>query len=112
MAIVCGAEAARTLEAGSTPSRPFPVPWLAGCGGISVRGMSALLVSVLLVSALAMTAVEVSGTSARGGDIELVIGVAEPADATFICPALICTVLTLTGFIGSDEPGMAAIDWL
>ncbi len=69
-------------------------------GGISVRATSALLVSALLVSALAITAVEVSGTSARGGDIELVIGVAEPAEASFICPALICTVLTLTGLQG------------
>src|ERR1700748_1452414 len=87
LAIVCGAEAAATLEAGSTPSKPFPVPWLAGCGGIS---------------ALATHALAGSGASARGGGIELVIGVvdwAEPADANFIGPALICTVLTLTGFI-------------
>src|ERR1700677_4416211 len=100
LAIVCGVEAAGTLEAGSTPSKPFPVPWLAGCGGIS---------------ALATSALEVSGTSGRAGDIELVIGVAdwaEPAEANFICPALICTVLTLTGFIGSDDPGITAMGWV
>src|SRR6202020_1323618 len=98
-------------EAAIPPSKPFPVPWLAGCGGISVRATSALLVSALLVSALAITAVEVSGTSARGGEIELVIGVVEPAEASFICPALICTVLTLTGFIGSGEPGSTGGRW-
>ena len=77
--------------------------------------MSVLATSALLVSALAITALDVSGTSGRAGEIELVIGVAGwagPAEASFICPALICTVLTLTGFIGSDEPGIAAIDWL
>ena len=98
------------LEAGSTPSRPLPVPWLAGCGGISV-----LATSALLVSALATTALEVSGTSARSGGIALVTGVAGwdgPAEAIFICPALMRTVLTLTGFIGSDEPGIAAIGWV
>ena len=64
-------------------------------------------------SALATTALEVSGTSGRAG-IALVTGVAgwaESAEATLICPALTWTVLTLTGFIGSDEPGMAASDW-
>ena len=38
------------------------------------------------------------------------IGVAgwdELAEASLTGPALIWTVLTLTGFIGSDEPGMA-----
>ena len=92
------------------------MPWLAGCGGISVRWrLSALLTSALLVSALATTALEVSGTSGRAGDIALVIGVAGwdgPAEASLICPALTWTVFTLTGFIGSDEPGIAAIGWV
>src|SRR5260370_42287963 len=64
---------------------------------------------------MATTALEVCGTSARAGGIALVIGgagCAAAADASFICPALTCTVLTLTGFIGSDEPGMAAIAWV
>src|SRR2546429_684415 len=117
-----------TLDAGRTPSKPLPVPWFAGCGGISVRAtstllvsallisallVSALLVSGLLVSALATTALDVSGTSGWAGDMALVMAVAgraEPAEASFICPALTWTVLTLTGFMGSDEPGMAAID--
>src|SRR2546430_8800013 len=117
-----------TLDAGRTPSKPLPVPWFAGCGGISVRAtstllvstllisallVSALLVSALLVSASATTALDVSGTSGRAGDMALVMAVAgwaEPAEASFICPALTWTVLTLTGFMGSDEPGMAAID--
>src|SRR5258705_2681489 len=108
-----GLEEGGTLEAGRTPSKPFPVPWFAGCGGISVRATSALLVSALLVSALATTALDVSGTSGRAGGMALVMaagGWAEPAEASFICPALTWTVLTLTGFMGSDEPGMAAID--
>jgi hypothetical protein len=44
-------------------------------------------------------------------DIELVTGVGweGPAEASLTCPALIWTVFTLTGFIGSDEPGIAAI---
>jgi hypothetical protein len=61
---------------------------------------------------LATTALDVSGTSGRAGGIALVMGVAGwdgPADASFICPALTWTVFTLTGFIGSDEPGIAAI---
>jgi hypothetical protein len=61
---------------------------------------------------LATTALDVSGTSGRAGGIALVMGVAgwdEPAEASFICPALTWTVFTLTGFIGSDEPGIAAI---
>src|SRR5580658_4313126 len=72
-----------------------------------------MLDSGLVVSALAMTALEVSGTSWRD-EIVLVTGVAgcaPPADASLTCPALIWTVFTLTGFIGSDEPGIAAIDW-
>src|SRR3981189_3704340 len=109
---------------------PFPVPWLAGCGGISVLLVSGLLVSGLAalalpvsdlpvsdlpVSALATTALDVSGTSVRAGGIALVTDVAGwggPAEASFICPALIWTVFTLTGFIGSDEPGIAAIGWV
>src|SRR5260370_14583036 len=117
---VCGAGAAGTLDAGSTPSRRFPVPWFAGWGGRSVLAMSgllasALLVSALLVSALATTALEVSGTSGCAAGIALVMGgagCAAPADASFSCPALTWTVLTLTGFIGSDEPGMAAMAWV
>ena len=35
-----------------------------------------------------------------------------PAEASFIAPALTCTVLTLTGFIGSDEPGTVPIGWV
>jgi hypothetical protein len=104
-----------TLDAGSTPSKPFPVPWFAGCRGNSVAATSVFLVSILLVSALATIALDVSGTSGRAGGMALVIGVAgccEPAEASCICPALTCTVLTLTGFIGSDEPGIAAIGWV
>src|SRR5437763_469132 len=97
-----------TLEAGSTPSRPRPVPWFAGCGGIS-----ALFISALFNSALAIIEPDVSGTSARAGGIAWVIaGCAAAAEASFICPALIWTVFTRTGFIGSDEPGMAAICWV
>src|SRR5512136_2491038 len=109
--MACEAEDAARLEAGSTPSRPLPVPWPAGCGGISALARSALAVSALLVSALATTALDVSGISARAAGIALVIGGAGwdgPAEASFTCPTLTWTVLTLTGFIGSDEPGMAA----
>src|SRR5258705_13047280 len=122
-AIACGLGEGGTLDAGRTPSKPFPVPWFAGCGGISIRAastlmasalfVSALLVSALLVSALATTALDVSGTSGRAGGMALVMAVtgwAEPAEASVSCPALTWTVLTLTGFMGSDEPGMAAID--
>src|ERR1700676_315559 len=100
------------LDAGRTPSNPFPVPWLAGCGGRLVRATSTLLVSDLLISALATTALDVSGTSGRAGGRALetdAAGWGEPAEASFIGPALIWTVLTLTGFMGSDEPGIAAI---
>src|SRR5258708_35065631 len=91
-----GGGAAGTLDAGSTPSRLFPVPWFAGWGGRSVLAMSgllasALLVSALLVSALATTALEVSGTSGCAAGIALVMGgagCAAPADASFSCPAL------------------------
>src|SRR5882672_97541 len=95
------------LDAGSTPSTPCPVPWFAGCGGIS-----ALFISALFNSALATTEPEVSGTSVRAGGMALVTGVAGwtgTAEASFICPALTCPVLTRTGFIGSEEPGIAAI---
>src|SRR5437868_4698907 len=104
-ATVCGAGAAAgawTDEAGSTPRMPLPVPKLAGCGGISGLEVSA---------ARAIIALEVSGTSPRDGMV-LVIGGADcagPAAASLIGPALTCTVFTLTGFIGSAGPGIAAI---
>ena len=41
-----------------------------------------------------------------------VAGCDGPAEASLTCPALIWTVFTLTGFIGSDEPGIAAIGWV
>src|SRR5260370_15704812 len=118
-----GAEVGGTLDAGRTPRVPLPVPWPAGCGGISVfapsgwapsgLATSVLLISALLVSAaLTTNAVDVSGTSGRPGRIALVMAGAGwfgPAEASFICPALTWTVFTLTGFIGSDEPGIAAI---
>ena len=71
--------------------------------------------SLLVSAAFATTALDVSGTSARAGGMALVTGGAgwaEPAEASFIGPALTWTVLTLTGFIGSDEPGIAAIGWV
>src|ERR1700690_4490262 len=121
--MACEVEADGRLEAGNTPRMPFPVPWFAGCGGMSALAVSALPVSVFAVSAfpvsafpvsaLATTAFDVSGTSARAG-IALIMGVAgcaEPAEASLTCPALIWTVFTLTGFIGWDEPGIAAIGW-
>ena len=107
-AIACACVAG-TLDAGSTPSTPRPVPWFAGCGGIS-----SLFISALFNSALATTEPDVSGTGARSG-IALVTGgtgCAGSADASFICPALTWTVLTRTGFIGSDEPGIAEIAWV
>src|SRR5450756_233165 len=118
--MACAAEAGGRLDAGSTPSRPLPVPWPAGCCGISVLAtsdllISGLLVSALLVSALATTALDVSGTSERTGVIALVIGVAGwdgPAEASFNCPALTCTVFTLTGFMGSDDPGIVVSCWV
>ena len=69
----------------------------------------------MLISALATSALDVSGTSARADGMALVTGVAGwpgPAEASLICPALIWTVFTLMGFIGSDEPGITAIDWV
>src|SRR5487761_2656340 len=98
--MACEAAGDGTLDAGNTPSKPFPVPWFAGCGGISV-----LAVSVFTVSALATTALDVSGISARAGMGLVMAGCAAPAEASLTCPALIWTVFTLTGFIGSDEPG-------
>src|SRR6476619_6674436 len=59
-------------------------------------------------------ALEVSATSGRAA-IALVIegaGCEGPAEASFIGPALTWTVLTLTGFIGSAEPGIAEIAWV
>ena len=61
------------------------------------------------------TALELSAISGRAGAIALVMGGAGcdgPAEASFIPPALTWTVLTLTGFIGSAEPGNADIAWV
>src|SRR6516165_6129257 len=92
---------------------PLPVPWFAGCGGHSGFAASAFPVSDFPVSALATIAFEVSATSARAGIalVIAVVGCAAPAEAS-LAPALIWTVFTLTGFIGSDEPGIAAIAWV
>jgi signal transduction histidine kinase len=35
-----------------------------------------------------------------------------PALARFFCPALTWPAFTLTGFIGSADPGIAAIGWV
>src|SRR4051812_2648863 len=119
MACDCGREeesaeaiawAVGALDAGRTPRTPRPVPWFAGCGGIST-----LFISVLFDSALATIEPDVSGTAERASGIALVTGgagCAGSADASFICPALTCTVLTRTGFMGSDEPGIAEIAWV
>src|SRR5215218_5811727 len=99
-----------TLDAGNTPSRPCPVPWFAGCGGIWAWPISALF-----SSALATTEPDVSGTAERAARLALAAGAAGwagSADASFVCPALTWTVLTRTGFIGSDEPGIAEIAWV
>src|ERR1700688_2526820 len=116
--MACAGDGEERLEAGKTPRMPLPVPWLAGWGGRSVRAAltapaSAFPLSALPFSALATIAFEVSGTSVRAG-MALVTGGAGwagPAAAHLVWPALIWTVFTLTGFIGSDEPGMAAIAW-
>src|ERR1700722_12049701 len=116
--MACEGDAEDRLEAGRTPRMPLPVPWPAGCGGSSVRAALTAPVSVFPLSALpfsafATIAFDVSGTSVRAG-MALVIGGAGwpgPAAANLVWPALIWTVFTLTGFIGSDEPGMAAIAW-
>src|ERR1700710_1102241 len=99
-AIACAVD---TLDAGKTPSTPRPVPWFAGCGGIST-----LFISVLFSSALAMIEPDVSGTAERASALVTGgAGCAGSADASFICPALTCTVLTRTGFLGSEVPGIA-----
>src|SRR5512138_2836146 len=71
--------------------------------------------SALVSAAFSTTALEVSATSGRAG-MALVVGGATgcegPAAASFIGPALTWTVLTLTGFIGSAEPGIAEIGWV
>src|SRR3984957_8452981 len=116
--MACEGDAEDRLEAGRTPRMPLPVPWPAGCGGRSVRAaltapVSVFPLSALPFSALATIAFELSGTSARAA-MALVTGGAGwagPAAANLVWPALIWTVFTLTGFIGSDEPGIAAIAW-
>ena len=50
-----------------------------------------------------------------GSAMALVTGVsgwAGLAEASLICPDLTWTVFTLTGFIGSEEPGIAASCWV
>ena len=96
---------AGTLEAGSTPSRPCPVPWFAGCGGISVLAVSGLGAADRAGRLGHIRSGRWDGVGdGRGG-----LGA---ADASLIWPALTWTVLTRTGFIGSEEPGMAAIAWV
>src|SRR3954453_16292498 len=92
------------VEAGNTPSSPRPVPWPGGWAGMSAR----------LASALEIIDPDVSDTSARAGTVLVTAGAgcAGSADAIRIWPALTRTVLMRTGFIGSDEPGMAAICWV
>src|SRR5580704_15697106 len=61
-------------------------------------------------AAFATTALDVSGTIGCGGLATIAgPGWDGPAEASFIVPAFTCTVLTLTGFIGSDEPGTVPI---
>src|SRR6201985_3479248 len=63
--------------------------------------------------AIATTAFEVSGTIGCGALATIAGGGWDgPAEASFIVPAFTCTVLTLTGFIGSDEPGTVPIGWV
>src|SRR5258708_518059 len=103
-AITCAVEDG-TLEAGSTPSRPCPVPWFAGCGGISA----------LVISALDTIEEDVSVTSARTGGVAFGTGRADwegAADAEVICAACTWTVFARTGLSGSDEPGIAAMAWV
>src|SRR5947209_5622472 len=53
------------------------------------------------------------GCGREEGSAEAIACVAGKLDAGFTCwPALTWTVLTRTGFIGSDEPGIAEIAWL
>src|ERR1043165_8407883 len=71
---------------------------------------SDLISAGLFSAALATTALGVSATSGRAGTALVIVGPAvseAAADASFIEPALTWTVLTLTGFIGSAEPGIA-----
>ena len=94
---------------------PLPVPWLAGCGGISVRAIVDLvgfgLVAVSFGHQRARRLRDVgAGRRDRIGDRG--VGCGAPAEASFTWPALTWTVLTLTGFIGSDEPGIAAMCWV
>src|SRR4051812_28335453 len=73
-ATACGAG---WFDAGNTPSRPWPVPWLAGCGGIC--------------STLETKEPDVSANSERAGGMAFVTGGADCvglADASFIDPAL------------------------
>src|SRR5258708_10037895 len=76
-------------DAGNPPSTPRPVPWFAGCGGISTLFISALFNSALFNSALFNSALfnsalfnsalatidpDVSGTAERAAGIALVTG--------------------------------------
>src|SRR3569833_119982 len=71
---------------------PLPVPKPAGCGGISARADSLR-----------------AACGSAGSAATACCGAAE---ANLVRPDLTCTVLTLTGFIGSVEPGMMDIGWL
>src|SRR5947209_7870126 len=70
--------------------------------------------SARVASALEITDPEVSETSRRAATVLVIAGAgcAGSADAIRVWPALTCTVLMRTGFIGSDEPGIAAICWV
>ena len=63
--------------------------------------------------ARATTDPDVSGASSRAL-LAATDGIdcAGPAEASFVEPARTSTVFTRTGFIGSEEPGMAAIAWV
>src|ERR1700750_2050106 len=64
-------------------------------------------------AALATTALDVSGTIGCCGPAMIAgAGCDGPAEASFVAPTFTCTVLTLTGFIGSDEPGTVPIGWV
>src|ERR1700754_2508818 len=64
-------------------------------------------------AALAITALDVSGTIGCGALATIAgAGWDGPAEASFVALALTWTVLTLTGFIGSDEPGTVLIGWV
>src|SRR5579872_673898 len=111
--MACEEEEETTADAGSTPKIPFPVPWPGGCGGSSALAASVRPASGLAISVLA-TAFGISAASVREGIVLVTGGTgwAGPAEASLTCPAFICTVFTLTGFMGSDEPGIAAIGWV